>query len=198
MKKMVVLGVLLAVVVGVAACGGDDGGSENSVSASTSTWASSQLAMSTLMLEGTEEAVTVEQAGELLTLWQMLQALQASGTAAPAELEAVAKQIQGAMTGEQLAAIQEMELTDDNLKGLVRELGLGSGRAGNAGGAGGFQPSAGVEAGGGGPGGGIPGVGDSSREQKDPTTRQMNALADTVVTDTVVSMLEARVAGETW
>ena len=44
-------------------------------------------------LSGKTAGVTVEQAGELLPTWKMLQALQASGTAAQAELAAIADKI---------------------------------------------------------------------------------------------------------
>jgi hypothetical protein len=162
---------------------------------------SSELAMGTLMLEGTEEAVTEEQAGELLTLWQMLQALQDSGTAASAELESVVSQIQGAMTSEQLAAIQGMDLTDESMMELVQELGLGRGLAGGSGGASGFQPPAGMGPGGGGMvGGGMLGAGGtpSSEEQAVAAAERMNAQAGTAVTGMLVSMLEARAEGETW
>jgi hypothetical protein len=162
---------------------------------------SSQLAIGMLMLEGTENAVTVEQAGELLTLWQMLHALQGSGTASQAELDAVVDQIQGAMTHEQLAAIREMKLTADSMTGLVQELGLGRGLAGGAGGAGGFQPPAGMEPGGGGfGGGGMLGAGEnlSPEEQEAAAAERMNAFAGTAMTGMVVLMLEARAEGETW
>ncbi len=202
-KKVVVLGILLALVVSLAACG-SDGGSEEVSSTSTLSEdyagalpVSSQLAIGTLMLDGTADAVTTAQAGELLPIWQMLQALQSSGTAAPAELDAVVNRVQGAMTNEQLAAIQEMELTDDSMSGLVQELGLGRGLAGNAGGGGGFQPPTGMEAGGRddafGAGGNL-----HSKDGEDATAERVNTLAGTAMTGMVVSMLEARAEGETW
>jgi hypothetical protein len=213
MKKTMVLGVLLALVVGLTGCGGDGGGSAEATSASTLTSislsedyaealpVSAQLAIGMLMLDETEDAVTAEQAGELLTLWQMLHALQVSGTASQAELDAVVDQIQGTMTHEQLAAIREMKLTTDSMTGLVQELGLGRGLAGGAGGAGGFQPPAGMGPGGGGfGGGGMLGAGEnlSPEEQEAAAAERMNAFAGTAMTGMVVSMLEARAEGETW
>nr|NIM52723.1 hypothetical protein [Gemmatimonadales bacterium] len=99
-KKIILFGGLLALMLAVTACGSDDSsGAEasNPTSAESTGVAlnenyadalpvSSQLAIGTLMLEDTENAVTVEQAGELLPNYQMLQALQSSGTAAQAEL----------------------------------------------------------------------------------------------------------------
>jgi hypothetical protein len=159
------------------------------------------------MLEDTEKAVTVEQAGVLLPNWQMLRALQSSGTAAQAELDAVLKQIQGAMTDEQLTEIKEMQLTLDNLTELMQERGLGMGLAGGAGGGGGFRPPAGVIPGGGqggGLGGGLGrgafGGGEnlSPEEQQAAISERMNQFAGTAMTGMLVSMLEARAAGESW
>lgn len=69
---------------------------------------SSRLAMGMLRLEGSANAVTPEQARALLPLWQALQ----SGTLQnDAETAAVLKQIQGALSAEQLAAVEAMQLT---------------------------------------------------------------------------------------
>jgi hypothetical protein len=150
--------------------------------------------------------VTSEQAKELLPNYQMLQTLQSSGTAAQAELDAVLKQIQGAMTNEQLAAIKEMRLTPDNLMELVQERGLGRGFAGNAGGGGGFRPPAGVLPGGGrgqgggfGLGGGLAGGENlGPEEQEAALAERMNRFAGTAMTGMLVSLLEARAEGEVW
>ncbi len=169
---------------------------------------SSQLAIGTLMLEGSEEAVTVEQAQELLSIWQMLQALQSSGTAAQAELDAVVNQIQRAMTPEQLTAIKEMKLTADSLTDWIQESGLAQGAGGGLGRAGGFQPPAGVApsapGAGGGQGGLRPGGGFGTGGDVDPDELQaalaerVRTQAGTMMTRALVSMLEARAAGEEW
>lgn len=117
-----------------------------------------QLALGTLQLEETDQAVTVEQAEALLPLWQVLNTLETSGTAAEAEVDAVVKQIQNTMTGEQIAAIAAMQLTEDNLD-VTALSGFGQGQRGADGGPGGgfgAGPGGGVEGGfgaGGGPGG---------------------------------------------
>jgi len=82
--------------------------------------ASSQLVLGTLRLEGTENAVTPEQAATLLPLWQALR----GGVTAQAELEAVLKQIEGTMTQEQLEAIAAMQLTQEDLQAWMEEQGL--------------------------------------------------------------------------
>lgn len=132
---------------------------------------STQLAVGILQLEGSERAVTEAQAASLLPLWQVLSSLQASGTAAQVELDAVVNQIQSALTPDQLGAIAALKLTADSLTDLMSSGGFGFGRRGQNGGLNGenfeafpggappegFVPPAG---GGMGPGGGAgPGAG---------------------------------------
>jgi len=175
----------------------------------------SQLALGTLMLEETENAVTVEQAGELLPVWQMLQALQSSSTAAPAEVDAVLNQIQRAMTDEQLAAIKEMKLTTDSMTEMLQERGgMGRGFTGTADGeqsGGGFRPPEGMMPGGGaggGPGGGMGGgfgpggMGGfenlSTEERETAVARRAGSFTGTAMTGMLISLLEARAAGQEW
>lgn len=114
-----------------------------------------QLMLGTFMLEGTDLEVTAEQAPELITLWKALQALSTSDTSAEAEIEAVVNQIQDAMTSEQLAAIQEMDLTQESLRIMMEELDLQQGE-GLTGADGEGRPEGFPDGGfpGGGPGGG--------------------------------------------
>jgi hypothetical protein len=224
----VISGILLALMVGLVACGGDDGGSEAGSSSTSSSSASrvtlnenygdalpvsSQLAIGTLLLEDTENAVTAEQAKELLTDWQMLQSLQNSGTAAQAELDVVVKQIQGDMTDAQLTAIKDMKLTADSMMEVFQERG-GMGPGGLAGsdeeggshppGGGGMMMPPGGGAGGGPGGGGMGGggfgmgPGTGSGEQEGATTEGTGQFAGTAMTGMLVSLLEARAEGETW
>lgn len=83
-----------------------------------------ELALGTLRLEGTGNAVGVEQATELLPLWKMLQsgALQAE-----AESKTIVKQIEGKMAAEQLAAIDGMDLTVEDMRAWMEEQGLAMG-----------------------------------------------------------------------
>jgi len=127
--------VLAVVVITLTGCGGDEA-TETSEAVSES-YASdvldthfegaldvgNQLALGTLILEETEHAVTPDQAKTLLPLWQALQ----GGVTAEDEISAVLKGIEGAMTGEQLAAIAEMQLTQDDMRALMEEQGFGPG-----------------------------------------------------------------------
>jgi hypothetical protein len=83
-----------------------------------------RLALGTLELEGTRHAVGAGQAAELLTLWQVYQSLSASDTAATAEVEALDQQIRESMSAEQLQAIQDMQLTMDDMFAFMQEHGL--------------------------------------------------------------------------
>jgi hypothetical protein len=84
---------------------------------------SNQLALGTLQLEETEQAVTPEQAATLLPLWQALQ----GGVTVQAEVDAVLKQIEGTMAAEQLEAIVAMQLTQEDLQAWMQEQGPGAG-----------------------------------------------------------------------
>ncbi len=74
------------------------------------------LAMGTLKLDGTANAVTPEQARQLLPLWQALRSSVNSGGSNQAELDALLVQIDGTMTAEQIAAINTLKLS----KGTMR------------------------------------------------------------------------------
>jgi len=99
--------------------------------------ARSQLALGTMRLEGTAQAVTPQQAAALLPLWQ---ALQGSVTAS-AEVNAVLGQIEATMHAEQVQAIAAMRLTGADMQDWVREQGPGAptGPGGPGGAGGGIQ-----------------------------------------------------------
>jgi hypothetical protein len=106
----------------------------------------------------------------------VLKGLSNSDSAAPQEVTAVTEQIRETMTSEQLQAIEEMELTPQDMFATMQELGLVDAPAANASGTpqaggnfrGGQGPEGGFVAGGapsgGGPGGGFGGQ-DLSPEQ---------------------------------
>jgi hypothetical protein len=123
-----------------------------------------KLAIATLNLEGTPQAVDAAQAAKLLPLWELLVQLNASNSTAPQEIQAVVDQIRLAMTAAQLQAIDKMQITPaDAFAGFQ---GGQSGRTGSANGSGnggGSSSSSGTRRnqggqsfffGGGGPGGG--------------------------------------------
>jgi hypothetical protein len=97
---------------------------------------SGQLALGTMRLEGTEQAITPEQAASLLPLWQVIRGGSLQGDV---EISAIISQIQRAMTPEQLDAIAAMQLTAEDLQSWAQEHGLGFGAGSGAGQAGGGQ-----------------------------------------------------------
>jgi hypothetical protein len=198
---------------GDAAAGGEPSlpvlsdGYENALSAQ------GQLALGIVQLDETELAVDEVQAAELLPLWQALQSLQNSDTAAEAEINAVISQIQEGMAPEQIQAIVDMALTTDSLTALAEggDLAFGfRGQAGNVdsgltgeGFPGGF-PGAGPGGGsGGGPGGFFPGGGFSggpagagNLSQDDLATRQavrasgdFGGFQEQILSNIVIQML---------
>jgi len=80
--------------------------------------AATQLALGTLLLEGTDQAVTREQARALLPLWQALQGRRVQSSA---ESEALFRAIEQTMTYEQLQAIAAKRLTTQDLTAWLRE-----------------------------------------------------------------------------
>jgi hypothetical protein len=70
-----------------------------------------RLALGTLRLEGTPEAVDPQSAAQLLPLWQLMDELNTNSAAAPQEILAVIQQIRATMTAAQVSAIDELTLS---------------------------------------------------------------------------------------
>lgn len=151
--------------------------------------AGSQLVLGTFELGGAANAVTPAQAETLLPLWQVIQG---GSLQNDAETNAVLKQIEGAMTAEQLAAIAAMQLTMADLGVWMQEQGEDfvppSGAAADPGG---FAPPDGMneeemaalrataQAGGGMPGGGgFPGEGGPPGNMSEQERAAMRATAE--------------------
>jgi Spy/CpxP family protein refolding chaperone/predicted small secreted protein len=83
------------------------------------------------LLEDTEFAITAEQAANLYPLWKGLNAMQNSETVSNDELQGLYDQIAEAMTAEQKAQIESLNINQDSLRSVMESVGLN-----NAGGAG--------------------------------------------------------------
>ncbi len=83
----------------------------------------SQLILGSIKLEDGDKAVSADEAATLLPLWQAYQSLSNSDMTAEAELQALARQIQGAMQPDQVAAIAAMQLTSDDIAATLEALG---------------------------------------------------------------------------
>jgi uncharacterized lipoprotein len=118
--KKITLAVLTILILTLTACSSAPN-TANPASASQSGLsagelpATTQLIIGTLKLEDTTQVVTAEQATELLPLWQTLQVLTDSDTAAEQEKEALIAQIQETMTAGQMQAIAAMNLGREDM-----------------------------------------------------------------------------------
>jgi hypothetical protein len=83
-----------------------------------------KLAIGILKLEGTDNAVTAEQAKELLPLWKGVKVFSNSDTISDAEMEALYQQIQETLTTAQLQAINAMDLSDQDMTTIASDLGV--------------------------------------------------------------------------
>ena len=83
-----------------------------------------QLAYGTILLEGTAQAVTVEQAKYLLPLWQAIMALSNTSESVPEELAAVQEQITAGLSPEQITAIVSMQITNTGLNEYYSSIGI--------------------------------------------------------------------------
>ncbi len=137
-RNAILLVVLLVTSLLLAACGGTSGqkstGTESTANSgsqgSTALSKVNMLLVGTLKLDGTNQAVTKDEAAQLLTLWQAYLSLSNSQTAAEAEVDALVNQIQSTMTADQVKAIQEMNLTNTDMMNLMQTLGGGMGPQG--------------------------------------------------------------------
>jgi hypothetical protein len=86
-----------------------------------------ELLLGIFKLEGTENAVTTEQAAELIPLWQAYKSLSQSDTTAQEEIDALVQQIKDTMTQKQIDAISAMKLTGEDMFTIMQENGITSG-----------------------------------------------------------------------
>lgn len=135
-KKIILSIALILVLFGAVACASSSGrssragGTQAEFSASGFTDSSGnlllpvKLAAGTLKLEGTPQAITAQQAKELLPLWKAVKKLVTSDTISQTEMKALYAQIQETMTAEQNKAIDEMGLDTEKIRTLMQERGI--------------------------------------------------------------------------
>jgi hypothetical protein len=119
------------------------------------------LALGILLLENSGDAITPNQAADLLPLWEVIQS---ESLKSQAETDAVLKQIEGKMTDSQLNTIVVMELTREDMLAWMEAQGVEMG---------GFGEDAGP-----GQGGGFGQMGDMTEEERAQMREQMQALRD--------------------
>lgn len=165
MKKLTII-LLTLFALTLTACGASDSAAPATVfqtgSAAGSLSGSTLLLLGTLKLDGTDQAITPQQAKDLLPLWQVYQEISASDSAAQTEVDALVKQIEETMTPEQITAITAMNLTQQDSFAIMQEMGIGMGQRSSSSSTqnnGNFMPGSEMGAGGGAPPdmGGVPG-----------------------------------------
>jgi hypothetical protein len=114
MKKTLLVFIIFGILFSLTACAAS-AGSGTATKTASSLSLEGQMLVGTLKLETTDFAVSSEQASELLPLWETLQSLASSDTAAPAEIEAVVDQIKSTMTSQQISSITAMNLSSQDL-----------------------------------------------------------------------------------
>ena len=190
MKRYAFIIIVLALSLVSAGCAkkgetapsGDVAGTSETQATGATLPASMLLMVGTFRLEGTDQAVTADQAGELLPLWKAYRSLSGSDSVSTAEIEALEKQIRETMTDDQVASVEAMRLGGEDLRDVMREQGIetamGRGasslseeaiatmQARRASGGGGFGGGPG-----GGPGGGRPDMGQAPDPEQIATLR---------------------------
>jgi hypothetical protein len=153
MKKWMLVSIVISLVLALTACGSAQN-SNAAASGSTALPLEGQLLVGTFKLESTDLAVSSDQAAQLLPLWETLQSLESSGTAASQEIDAVVSQIESNMSPQQTSSITAMKLTQQDLATAAADTGASStpSSSANTANASSAQPQAGVSA----PGGGNP------------------------------------------
>jgi hypothetical protein len=124
-KALLLLPMLIALSLILVACHGSStasNGTTNTTSAASLSEVN-MLLVGTLKLDGTDQALTADEASQLLPLWQAYRSLSISQTAAEEEVNGLLKQIQNTMTTQQLDAIKAMNLTSTDMMQMMQSLG---------------------------------------------------------------------------
>jgi hypothetical protein len=207
MKKWMLVSFVIGMVLALTACGSTQSSSA-SATATTELSQEEQLLVGTIKLESTSLAVSADQARDLLPLWETLQSMASSGTAASQEVDAVVSQIESTMSPAQISRITAMNLTRQDLMAAATDTGTSLTISGSSSTteASSVQPQAGAgtPAGGNPPadmGAGMPasmgaqsagqtGSTETASSQSTATTSQLS----TALINTVVQLLQKKIA----
>ncbi len=217
MKRTPLLVTVLVGAILATACGARSG-----ARAAFTVTPESKLALGTIKLEGTPQAVDAATAAKLLPLWQLLEQLNTSTSAAPQEVTAVLDQIRAAMSPSQVSAIDAMTFSQaDIISAFQQGRSGGSGTPGtggtgtsrtngtNRGGGGGGQfffgggapgggggfPGGGGGFGGGGFGGGATASGTPSAGQSAGTQQSFANRSSALIVGEVIRLLQSKTGG---
>jgi len=125
----IAISALIIFMLTLTACGAASNGTQQATSgqAEGSLPIQEQVLIGTFKLEGTPQAVTSEQAAQLIPLWQVYKDLSTSDTAAQEEIDGLVQQIQGTMTPDQMQAIKDMNITRQDLFTVMQDQGITQG-----------------------------------------------------------------------
>jgi hypothetical protein len=125
MKKLVFVTIVISLILALSACGSSTSATAIA-SASNTLSLEGQLLVGTFKLQNTSLAINSTQASTLLPLWETLESLASSNTAASQEVDAVVSQIQSSMNVSQISSITAMKLTQQDLAATAIDTGIAS------------------------------------------------------------------------
>ncbi len=200
--KRVVFSFITILAVSLTACGSlTRTVSTNSGQSSSSSLSELQLAVGILKLEDTENAVTTEQAPQLLMLWQVYQDLSQSDTAAQEEVAALFDQMRETLTAQQLQAINSMNITQKDVASVMDGVTITTSSSSSSSTT--ASSSAGMPAGGPPDGGGLPmdlggagSVSSTNQSRSAQTTSSLGSSANvpSTVVELVIQSLQKKIA----
>jgi len=181
MKKWMFVTIIVTLVLVLTACGSTQS-SNAAATVSTTLSQEGQLLVGTFKLEDTSLAISSKQASTLLPLWETLESLASSNTAASQEVDAVVSQIESIMSSQQVSSITAMKLTQKDLAAAALDTGTASTTTSSAStvktSAAQFQAGAGAAAGGNPPsdmGGGMGGATDVQSASQTGTSQAVTS-----------------------
>lgn len=143
MKRAPLFTALCALALALTACGSRTNGATNGFGGSGSgsfrnatLTPDAKLALGTIKLEGSAQAVDPATAAKLIPLWQLMVQLHSSSSTAPQEVTAVVDQIRATMAPAQLSQIDGMSLSAADIFSLLQSEAQAGGAAGGTGGSG--------------------------------------------------------------
>jgi len=121
--KNKIISIIILMAVTLAACSTASTANQSATTTNTRSFAGqAELIVGIFKLEGTDQAVTVKQASELLPLWEVMKVLANSNTSSQVEIDATVRQIKDALTPDQLQAINAMNLTEQDVSVFEQSL----------------------------------------------------------------------------
>jgi len=131
MKKWMFVTIVISLVLALTACASTQNTTATATASNTLSL-EGQLLVGTFKLENTSLAISSAQANNLLPLWETLQSLASSNTAASQEVDAVVSQIESTMSSQQVSSITAMKLTQQDLTATAIDTGTASTTASSA------------------------------------------------------------------